>query len=119
MFSLSWPLCSLQLLLTLLHSEGLIVQLLIVLELEWEQIIAELRSKSLAEQLLLVRVICHLASGIASKTVELTSIGVDVHASLGQIHELLPLLVHNSLRYEGRTKSSAELRPGEDTACRG
>ena len=61
------------------------MQLLIVLELEWEQIIVELWSKSLAEQLLLVCVICHLASGIASKTVELTSIGMDVHASLGKM----------------------------------
>ena len=98
----------------MLHSESLVVQLLIGLELERQQLIAEPRCKPLAEQILLVLIIGHVPRGVTGEVVELTPISLVVHASLGQVQELPPLEVHDGLGDVSRTKGGAELRPGED-----
>ena len=47
---------------------------------------------------------------------QLPPIGLDVHASLGQVQELPPLELHDGLGDVRRTESGAEILPSEDMA---
>jgi hypothetical protein len=109
-----WPLGSLEFLSSLLKSKSLVEQLLVGLEPEGQQLIAELRRKTLAEQLLLVSIIGHVPWGVTREMVEFTTISAEVHTSLLQIQELPPLQIHDRLRNVLRTEGSAEISPSED-----
>src|SRR5664279_3733651 len=82
----------------LLHSKGLVVQLLKGEELERQHLIAKARTHSLAETLLPISITCHVPWGVTSQAVELPAISCNIHASLVQLQELRPFHVHDGLR---------------------
>jgi hypothetical protein len=91
---LGWPLGRLKFLPSLLKSKSLVEQLLVVLKLEGQQLIAEPRRKPLAEQLLLVSIIGHVPRGVTREMVEFAPISSKIHVTLVQIQELPPLQIH-------------------------
>src|SRR5664279_6096494 len=105
MISRHLPLSGLHLLLSLLHSESLVIQLLEGEELERQHLIAKARTHSLAETLLPISITCHVPRGVTSQAVELTAISCNIHASLVQLQDLRPLHVHDGLRNIGSLES--------------
>src|SRR5664279_1522035 len=97
----------------LLHSKSLVVQLLECVEPERHHLIAKSRTHSLTEQLLPIGITCHVPRGVTSQAVELPAISWNIHTSLVQLQELLPLHVHDGLRDVGGSEGSTKLLPSE------
>src|SRR4051812_41494378 len=83
---------------SMLQSKSLIVQVLEILKLEGQQLIAKCRVESLKELLLLIFIIGHIPGCITSQASELTPTGFNILAPLSQIQKLSPFEIHDGLR---------------------